>query len=168
MFTNWLLSALATGCGAFFGAIGAYYLAWRKDKERQKNEYLCLLLLVYAHLESLYKLLSALPADTIREADGVKVVEFDIPLPIFPISAEQMQTLMEVAPDKQMPAALIKLQHFLQSHSHRVSKSGAIVLPLAFVQRQVNQLRFMLLSVRVQYEQTANAVAFPLDESAHK
>ena len=162
MFTNWLLSALATGCGAFLGAIGAYYLACRKERRRQKSEYLCLLLIVNEHLESLYKLLSDIPAEAIQDVNGRKVVAFDMPLPDFPISTEQMQTLMEVAPDKQMPAALIQLQHFLKSHSRRVSKSGENALSLALVQQQANQLQFMLLSVRVQYEQATSAV-FPLN-----
>ena len=66
-----------------------------------------------------------------------------------------------------MPAALIQLQHFLKAHSRRVESSGSNVVPVDFVQRQVRQLQFMLLSVRVQYEQAANVV-FPLVESARK
>lgn len=162
MLMNWLLNALATGCGAFLGAVGAYYLACRKEKDRQKNEYLCLLLIVHEHLDSLCKLFADIPAESIREIDGQKVVLFDMPFPDLAISTEQMQTLMEVAPDKQMPAALIQLQHFLKSHSRRVSKSGSNTLPLALVQQQANQLQFMLLSVRVQYEQATSAV-FPLN-----
>lgn len=145
------------------GALGAYYLACRKEKARQNNEYLCLLLIVHEHLDSLYKLLSDIPAEAVQDLEGRQCVAFDMPLPDFEISPEQMQTLMEVAPDKQMPAALIQLQHFLKSHSCRVTTSGSNVLPLDLVQRQANQLRFMLLSVRVQYEQATGA-AFPLDE----
>ena len=162
MLLNWLLNALATGCGAFFGAAGAYYLACRKEKARQKNEYLCLLLIVHEHLYSLHKVLSEISAEFIQEIEGQKVVTFDMPLPDLAISTEQMQTLMEVAPDKQMPSALIQLQHFLKSHSRRVSKSGSNVMSLDSVQQKVNQLQIMLLSVRVQYEQ-ATCAAFPLD-----
>lgn len=164
---DWLLSASAAGFGAFFGAIGAYFLARRKESERRNNEYLCLLLIIYEHLDVLYKLLAAIPDKTIKQVDGVKVVDFDLPFPELDISIEQMQSLMELAPDKQMPAALIKLQHFLKTHSRRVTKYGSIVLPVELIQQQVRQLQIMLLSVRVQYEQAANDV-FPVEESAHK
>ena len=65
-----------------------------------------------------------------------------------------MQTLMELAPDKQMPVALIKLQHFLKTNALRVSKSGINILAFDFVQQQLKQLESMLLSVRTQYKQT--------------
>ena len=55
---------------------------------------------------------------------------------------ETFQRFMEVAPDKQMPSALIQFSHFLDM--------------------QARQLKFMLMSVRVQYEQQTNA-AFPLE-----
>ena len=166
MFAQWLSSASAAGLGAFCGALGAYFLACRKEDARRKNDYLCLLLVIHEHLESLYTILADVPADSIKEIDGVKVVAFDMPLPDLDISSAQMQTLFELAPDKQMPSALIKVQHFLKAHSRRVAASGANVLPLEFVRQQARQLQFMLLSVRVQYEQATKA-EFPLDELAH-
>lgn len=167
MFTNLLASALAAGFGAFAGAMTAYFLACRRDRLRQKQEYLCLLLVVHEHLESLYTLFADVPDEIISESDGKKIVTFDLPLPDLPISTEQTLTLMEVSPDKDMPASLIKLQHFLQSHSRRVAKDGLNVLPLSWIQQQAKQLKFMLLSVRVQYEQATNA-AFPLDYSTEE
>lgn len=164
---DWLLSSSAAGFGAFFGALGAYWLAYRQEKNRQKTEYLCLLMIIYEHLESLYTTFADIPEPAIKDSDGTKVVAFDMPLPDLDITAEQMQRLMELAPDKDMPSALIKVQHFLKAHSRRVEISGSNVLPLDFVHRQARQLQFMLLSVRTQYEQVAN-VAFPLGESSSK
>ena len=126
------------------------------------EQYLCLLLVVYEHLEPLYKLFSDIPPKAIQETDGVKFVVFDIPLPEFPLSNEQIVELMKVAPDKQMPSALIQMKHFLKSHSWRVTTSGSNALPLNFVQQQAKQLELMMLSVRVQYEQD-NGDAFPLN-----
>ena len=159
----WLSSASAAGVGAFCGALGAYFLACRKESERRKSEYLCLLLVAYSHLRELHSILTNLPKQAVKEIDGVLTVELDLPLPNFPLSNEQLQTLMEVSPDKQMPSTLITLQHFLKTNSLRVTKSGSVTFPLPFVTKQADQLRFMLLSVRTQYEQAANDV-FPLGE----
>ena len=144
MFSTLIVGAFAAGFGAFAGAMTAYLLACRKEKLRQKQEYLGLL---------------------IGESAGEKIVTFDLPLPDFPLNTEQMLTLMEVATDKQMPSALIHLRHFLQSHSRRVERDGVNVLSLQWVQQQATQLKFMLLSVRVQYEQVSNDT-FPLEDSA--
>ena len=167
MFTTLIVSALSAGCGACLGALVAFKLSCLKEEKLQKREYLCLLLIVYEELKTLYNLLAAVPAEAVKEIDGVKAVELDMPLPSFGISPTQMQTLMELAPDKQMPAALIKLQHFLKTNALRVSKSGINILEFDFVQQQLKQLEFMLLSVRTQYEQTTGD-AFPLDETARK
>ena len=162
MLVNWLLNALATGCGAFLGAIGAYYLALHKEKARQKNEYLCLLLVVYENLELLYKAFTDFDETDIFEENGEKYVVFDSLLPEICLTAEQMQSLFAVSPDRQMPSTLIHVQNFLKGHQQRVATYGSDVLPLAFVERQVKQLQFMMMSVRVQYEQ-ATCAAFPLD-----
>ena len=154
MFMTLIVSALSAGCGACLGAIVAFKLSCRKEEKLQRREYLCLLLIVHEELENLYTLLADVPAEAVKEIDGAKVVELDMPLPNFGISPTQMQTLMELAPDKQMPSTLIKLQHFLKANALRVSKSGKTFLPLEFVQQQLKQLESMLLSVRTQYKQT--------------
>lgn len=164
MFTNWLASASAAGFGAFFGALGAYFLACRKEDARRKAEYHCLLLLTYERLELLHEGLTNFTNADIVEVDGVKSVVFDTSLPSLEITPEQMQTLFEVSPDKQMPSTLIHVQNFIQSHNQSIIKSGSEQLPLEFVQQQVRQLQFMLLSVRTQYEQSTKET-FPLDES---
>ena len=162
MFTNWLASASAAGIGAFFGALGAYALACRKDDARRKAEYHCLLLLVYERLELLHIRLADFVEANVTELDGEKFVVFDTPLPDLEINSEQMQTLFEISPDCQMPSTLIRVQSFLTAHHQRMAKYGSDPLSLEFVQQRARQLQFMLLSVRTQYEQSAND-AFPLD-----
>lgn len=162
MITNWISSALAAGFGAFAGAMTAYFLALRKERSLKKEQYLCLLLLIHEHLEPLYLLFSDIDDTDIQELNDTRVVVFDMPLPDLEISTEQMQLLFEVSPDKQMPSTLIQVQHFLKAHSRRLEISGENILSLDFVRQQAKQLGFMLLSVRVQYEQATNDV-FPLD-----
>ena len=164
MFTSWLASASAAGFGAFFGALGAYWLACRKEDARRKAEYHCLLLLLYERLELLYKGLTSFDDTDIVESDGSRQVLFDTPLPDLEISSEQMQTLFGVSPDRQMPSTLIHVQDFLKGHHQRMAKRGSDLLPFDFIRQRAQQLQFMLLSVRTQYEQSAKE-AFPLDES---
>ena len=161
-----VLNALTAGTGAFFGALGAYWLAWRKEQERQKQEFLCLLLLVYDKLELLLKGFTDFVVTDIFKSADVPYVRFDMPLPNLEISSEQLQTLMKLSPDKDMASTLIHVQGFIRSHRQRVAQFGSDPLPLQFIEQQVKQLKFMLLSVRTQYEQTANET-FPLDESVH-
>lgn len=157
-----LSNAISAGAGAFFGALAAYFLACRRDKRRAIADYLVLLLIIHEHLDAVYKIFSDIPQDSIKEIDGEKVVVFTMPFPKFAFTPQQMQTLMEVAPDKQMPAALIQFNHFLTMHSQRILKDGINALPLELVRQQEKQLKFMLLSVRVQYEQQSKDV-FPLE-----
>ena len=166
MFTNWLASASAAGIGAFCGALGAYFLARRNEDARKKGEYLCLLLVVYEDLELLYKAFTNFDETDIIEQDGEPHVVFDTPLPSISLTSEQMQSLFALSPDLQMPSTLIHVQNFLKEHAQRVAKQGSDVLPLGFVQRQVRQLEYMLLSVETQYKQATNA-EFPLDTVAH-
>lgn len=162
MLATFLSSALAAGIGAFAGAMSAYFLSLHKEKDLKKKQYLCLLMLIHEQLDSLHSVFSNVPEELIRESDGGKVILFDLPLPEISITAEQMQLLFEVSPDKQMPSTLIQAQHFLKAHAHKVNLYGINYLSLEFVQQQVRQLEFMLLSVRTQYEQATND-AFPLD-----
>ena len=164
MFTSWLTSASAAGIGAFGGALGAYWLACRKEDARRKAEYHCLLLLVYERLELLYKELTDFDETDIIELNGARYVRYDTSLPDLEISSEQMQTLFMVSPDRQMPSTLIHVQNFLKSHHQRMVKNGSDPLPFEFIQQRAQQLQFMLLSVRTQYEQSAKET-FPLDES---
>jgi hypothetical protein len=120
------------------------------------------LLLIYEHLDAVYKIVANIPPESVKEVEGEKVVQFTIPFPEFALTSNQMQTLMKVAPDKQMPSALIQFSNFLKMHSRRVAKDGVNILPLAYVKQQERQLKFMILSVRVQYEQQTNDV-FPLE-----
>ena len=56
-----------------------------------------------------------------------------------------------------MPSALIHFSHFLYSQARRVAKYGVSVHEMTDIQLQARQLKFMLMSVRVQYEQQTNA-----------
>ena len=166
MFTNWLVSASAAGIGAFCGALGAYFLACRKEDARKKGEYLCLLLVVYEDLELLYKAFAGFDETDIIEQGEEPYVVFNTPFPDILLTAEQMQALFALSPDLQMPSTLIHVQNFLKNHQQRIAKQGSDVLPLGFVRQQVRQLEFMLLSVETQYKQASNA-EFPLDTETH-
>ena len=132
-------NALSAGAGAFAGALAAYFLACRQQNQYEINEYLSLLLMIYEQLDAVYKIFANIPPESVKEVDGEKIVEFAMPFPEFALTPQQMQTLMKIAPDKQMPSALIQFGNFLKMHSVRVSKGGVNI-----------------------YEQQTNA-AFPLE-----
>lgn len=155
-------NALSAGAGAFAGALAAYFLACRQQNQHEISEYLSLLLMIHEQLDAIYKIFSDIPPESVKEVDGEKIVEFTMLFPNFALTPQQMQTLMKVAPDKQMPATLIQFQLFLKTHSQRVAKDGVNIFPLEYVNQQARQLKFMLMSVRVQYEQQTNA-AFPIE-----
>ena len=161
-FLTLLSNAISAGAGAFFGALAAYVLACRQEKKRDISSYLSLLLFIYDQLDAVYTILKDIPPELVKEVDGRKTVEFTMPLPKFTMTAQQFQRLMEVAPDKQMPSALIQFSHFLDMQAQRVTKYGVSVHEMKDIQLQARQLKFMLMSVRVKYEQQTNA-AFPLE-----
>jgi len=158
-----LSNAFCSGAGAFAGGLAAYYFAVRKDKQRQIADYLNLLLLIYSELDSLHSLFKNIPDSYIKEIDGEKVVAFDMPFPEFSLSSQQMLTLLDVSPDKQMVFGLIGMKHFLETHAQRVMTDGVNVLSLNWIRQQEKQLSQILLSLRVQYEQETNS-EFPFYE----
>lgn len=157
-----LSNALSAGSGAFAGALAAYFLACRKEREHARAEYLSLLLMIYEQIGSIYILLQDIPPQAVKEVEGKKFVVFDMPFPEFVLTPQQLQMLFKIAPDKQMPSALFQFQQFLKGKSRRIVKEGVTLTPLDDVQRQAEQLKFMRLSLRVQYEQETND-AFPLE-----
>ena len=161
-FFTLLSNIISSGVGAFAGGLAAYYWACHRDEKLKIAEYLNLLLIIHEELSALYSLLSNIPPDKIEEIDGEKIVAFDLPFPKLNISSQQIQTLMEVAYDKDMPAALIQLQKFLSARTYRLSHDGVNILPVSEIEQYVWQLKGMLLSIRVQYEQETKNV-FPLD-----
>ena len=161
-FLTLLSNAISAGAGAFFGALAAYVLACRQEKKRDISSYLSLLLFIYDQLDAVYTILKDIPPELVKEVDDKKIVEFTMPLPKFTMTPQQFQRLMEVAPDKQMPSALIQFSHFLDMQARRVAKYGVSVHEMKDIQLQARQLKLMLMSVRVQYEQQTNA-AFPLE-----
>ena len=163
-YVSLLSNAISAGAGAFAGALVAYFLACRKEKKRKVTSYLSLLLFIYDQLDAVYSILKNIPSELVKEIDGKKIVEFKMPLPKLALTPQQMQTLIEVAPDKQMPSTLIHFSHFIDMQARRVAKYGVSLHEMADIQLQARQLKFMLMSVRVQYEQQTNA-AFPLESS---
>ena len=115
-------NALSAGAGAFAGALTAYFLACRQQNQHEISEYLSLLLMIHEQLDAIYKIFSDIPPESVKEVDGEKIVEFTMPFPIFALTPQQMQTLMKIAPDKQMPSALIQFSNFLKMHSVRLLK----------------------------------------------
>ena len=154
-----LLLSNAISAGA--GALAAYFLACHQEKKREVANYLSLLLFIYDQLDAVYSILKNIPSELIKEIDGKKCVEFTMPLPKLVLTPQQMQTLIEVAPDKQMPSTLIHFSHFIDMQARRVAKYGVSLHEMKDIQLQARQLKFMLMSVCVQYEQQTNA-AFPL------
>ena len=155
-----LSNAFSAGAGAFAGALAAYFLACRQERERERAEYLSLILITYEQLESVYNLMRDIPPESVKEVDGKKFAVFDMPFPDFVLTSQQLQTLFKVAPDKQMPSTLFHFQQFLKGQSRRTIKDGFSLMPLSDAQLYERQLKFMLTSLRVQYEQETNA-AFP-------
>ena len=91
-----------------------------------------------------------------------EVAEFTMPLPNLEITSHQMKRLIEVSPDKQMPSTLFHLKSFIDTQRWRVIKCGKSFHELEDIRQYSRQLKFMLMSVRVQYEQQTNA-DFPLE-----
>lgn len=161
-YLNLLANIFSSGAGAFAGGLAAYLWACRKDKQIKTENYLSLLLMINEQLAPLYQLFSNVSPEIVKEVDGEKMVVFDIPLPSLNLTAQQTQMLFEISPDKKMPSALIQMQNFLNSQTARLTVDGVITLPLEEIKHYAWQLKGMLLSVQVQYEQqTKND--FPLD-----
>ena len=158
-----LSNVFSSGAGAFAGGLAAYFFAVRKDKQREKADYLNLLLLIYSDLDTLHSLFKKIPDDQIKEIDGEKVVIFDMPLPDFSITPQQIQTFLEVSPDKQMIFGLLGMKQFLTAHARRIELNGVNILPLVWVRQQEKQLNQMILSVSIQWEQETNS-EFPFYE----
>ena len=158
-----LSNMFSSGAGAFAGGLAAYLWSCRRDKQKQTAEYLSSLLLLYSDLDSIYHLFANIPETYIKEIDGEKVVALDMPFPELHFNPQQFQIFLNVAPDKQMIFGLIGLQHFLESHAHRIERDGVNILPMDLVKKMEWQLNGMLLSARVQYEQETNS-EFPFYE----
>ena len=171
-FITLLSNAFCSDSGAFAGGLAAYYWACKRDKQSQTADYLSLLLLIYSDLDAIHDLFVDIPENHIKEIDGEKVVVLDMPFPKVNLTSQQLQTFLNVSPDKQMSLGLITMQHFLNAHAQRIKTDGVNILPLDLAQKMEWQLKGMLLSARVQYEQETNS-EFPfyeitLDESSQK
>ena len=156
-----LSNAISSGAGAFFGAMAAYLLACRQENQHRIAVYLSSLLMIHEQIFPLYSLFSKIPPERVKEIEGEKSVIFDLPFPNFSLTPQQIQLLFELSPDKKMPSALMQMQNFLNVCAQRLVVDGANILPIEEIKEYERQLKSMLLSLEVQYEQQSKS-DFPL------
>lgn len=146
---------IVTVIGAAAGAYSAYLLAERRLKRDERDDYLALLLVVYEHLEYLQGWLGKY-----EEHDGV--AEFTAPLVLPDIKPEQVQRLMAVSFDKDMPRTLIHILYFWRNAAKGMMGGNAFCLPLDTLEGIQKRLKYELSSLQVQYEQECSkAKNFP-------
>lgn len=145
-----------TALGAVCGAYSAYRLAERRILGKERGDYLALLLVLHEHLDYLRGWLDH-PAE-IRE----DVAVFSSPL-VFPdIGREQIQRLMEIAPDKDMPITLIKMLYFWRNAAKGMQHGESFCLPVETLEDIKKMMKLEMLSLRTQYEQErGNMKNFP-------
>ena len=153
MICNLINNAVSAGFGAFAGAWGAWLMSARAEKQRNREKYANLLIILHDDLETIYNRISKASSDCVKEVEGNKFVEFDMPFPEFSLSKEQIYQIAALAPDKDIPVTLLKMQKFLFSHNSRIAKDGKNMLSLQFLQAACEELAGELLSVEVQYKQ---------------
>lgn len=157
MLQQFIVAAL----GAMAGAYGGYLLAEHSVRCREQEDYLALLLIIYEHLAYLQGWLNKYD-----EQSGMAM--FTSPLVLPDIKSEQVQRLMEVAFDKDMPRTLIHILYFWRNAAKGMMGGNAFYLSLSALENIKKQLKQELLSLQVQYEQErSDAKKFPpLEDSA--
>ena len=93
-------NAVSAGFGAFAGAWVAWLMSARAEKQRNREKYVSLPIILHDDLETIYNLFSEIPDDCVKEIEGNKLIEFDMPLPEFSLSKEQIYQIAALAPDK--------------------------------------------------------------------
>ena len=146
-------NAVSAGFGAFAGAWVAWLMSARAEKQRNREKYVSLLIILHDDLETIYNLFSEIPKDCVKEIEGNKLIEFDMPLPEFNLSKEQMYQIAMLSPDKDIPITVNAMQKFLFSHNARIAKDGKNILSLQFLEAACKELAGEILSVEVQYKQ---------------
>lgn len=141
-----IMQFIVTALGAVAGAYCAYLLAERRIGRSEKEDYLALLLVLYEHLEYLQGWL-----EHYEEQEGTAV--FTSPLLPPDIKPEQVQRLMAVAFDKDMPRTLIHLLYFWRNTMKGMVAGNAFCLPMETLETVKKQLEYELMSIQVQYEQ---------------
>jgi len=154
-----MIHLCATATGAMSGAYFAYRLAERRLRRGESDNFLALLLTLHEHLDYLDKYLAK--HDTEGET-AVFTGVFIVP----PITEKQIQKLMELSGDKDMPKSLIQMMYFCRKIEKGMTNGNRFCLPLATLKRIQKELRGELLSLRVQYEQerVGSRKFFSLDE----
>lgn len=150
-----LIHLVATVSGAGFGAYCAYRLAERRITGKEREDYLALLLLVHEYLHGLKRYLG-----NHEEIEGHVVYRRPFLVPM--ITIEQIQRLMIVCPDKQVPRTLIHIMDYCRNIEKGMAGGGDFSMPRETYESIDKALRFETASLLVQYEQArGNSVKFP-------
>lgn len=137
---------IVTVLGAVIGAYCGYLLAERKGRRSEQEDYLALMLIIYEHLDYLQGWLNKYD----KQND---MAVYTTPLVVPDIKPEQVQRLMEVSLDKDMPRSFIHILYFWRTAAKGMMGGYAFHLPLVVLEDIKKQLKYELLSLRVQYEQ---------------
>lgn len=141
-----IIHLCTTAIGAMSGAYFAYRMAERRLRRDEADTFLALVLMVHEHLDHLDRCLAK------YETEGDIAIFTGVFIPP-PITEEQIQKLMELSGDKDMPITLIHLMYFCRKMGKEMADGSRFCIPLATLERIQKELRGELLSLRVQYEQ---------------
>ena len=140
----------STLCGAAAGAYCAYRLADRQMSRREKDDYLGLLLIVHEHLDGLKSYLEL--CEDMTDLD-VSYKVSSRPFVVPSISDAQIQRLMEVAFDKDMPISIIHMMRFCRNIEKGMTDGKSFCIPNETHENILREIEGEMLSLRVQYEQ---------------
>lgn len=138
-----------TALGAVCGSYAAYRLAERRLRGRERNDYLALLLVIHEHLTYLQNWLES---PTGKDAE-TGALAFSPPLVMPDIMPEQVQRLMEISPDKDMPRTLMQILYFWRNACKGMTGGAMFCLPEENWKDITKLLKYELLSLQTQYNQ---------------
>ena len=126
MMNEFFQTLVSTAAGAATGYWLAYVFAKRQISKREEDDYLALILLLHAHLEHLLVYFSEFGLDM-----ETKTVILP-PLFVAPtITEEQVQRLMEISPEKQVPQTLVEILYFCRKAEKGTATGENFCLPFA-------------------------------------
>lgn len=163
-FEDFIKSALSAAFGAVIGAVFTFLFALHRINQKKKSDYRVLLLLVYEHILVLHNIFAGALKSDIKVVEGVKCVVFDVPLMIPDISTEQLEHLMDVCSNKNMPSALIHMKYYCKSMALRMQVNKFYIMPVQNVINMRNQLWDDMYDIRREYKKVFNQ-DFPLSSN---
>lgn len=146
---EWMAHFATTALGAVCGSYAAYRLSERRLNGREHDDYLALLIILHEHLAYLRCWLEAPQG---KAADTGAMV-FSKPLVGPWITPDQIQRLMEVSPDKDMPRTLIQILYFWKNAEIGIAGGDSFCMPEEKWQDIMKKMKFELASLRTQYQQ---------------